>query len=79
MIVEILQQMSWTYVAVVYSNDDYGYKASVKLSELASKKGICIFKSFPLGTGTASFNSDLLSLIKVFYFGFDFHYHVPCQ
>ncbi|XP_031783188.1 metabotropic glutamate receptor 2 isoform X3 [Nasonia vitripennis] len=40
--VEIIKQMNWTYVSVIYEESNYGVKAFEELESLLAKNGICI-------------------------------------
>ena len=42
LITDILQQLSWTFVKVVYEDDAYGREAVKELAEKAKAAGICI-------------------------------------
>ncbi|KAK7473400.1 hypothetical protein BaRGS_00035373, partial [Batillaria attramentaria] len=56
---ELLEQLDWNYVAIVYDEDDYGRSAATELRRLAEDRQICVpvFESMPIDTSSEAFNS----------------------
>ncbi|KAK7102049.1 uncharacterized protein [Littorina saxatilis] len=62
-IVAILKELRWTFLAVVYTDDNYGVMGSQALREEASKANICINDSIPIGKDT-DLNNVVAGLIN---------------
>ncbi|KAK7500604.1 hypothetical protein BaRGS_00008179, partial [Batillaria attramentaria] len=54
---ELLEQLDWNYVAIVYDEDDYGRSAATELRRLAEDRQICVplFESMPVDTRSDEF------------------------
>ena len=54
---QLLLQLQWNYMAIVYEDDDYGRSAATELRRLAEGKKLCVpvFASLPLDTGSSAF------------------------
>ena len=63
---ELLLQLQWNYVAIVYDEDDYGTSAAEGLRELAEGRQVCIpvFASLPIDTSTSAFVNRLNSIAQ---------------
>ncbi|KAK7097647.1 hypothetical protein V1264_004594 [Littorina saxatilis] len=56
-ILELLKQLKWNYVAIVYDDDDYGRSAATELRELAESEHLCVpvFARVPLDPRSEAF------------------------
>ena len=52
-IVSILKTLRWTFVAVVYTDDNYGVEGSRMLKEEAMRNNICVNASIPIRSGAS--------------------------
>ncbi|KAK7500603.1 hypothetical protein BaRGS_00008178, partial [Batillaria attramentaria] len=58
---ELLEQLEWNYVAIVYDEDDYGRSAATELRRLAKDRQICVpvFEGMPTDTGSGDFSTAI--------------------
>ncbi|GFR89755.1 metabotropic glutamate receptor 5 [Elysia marginata] len=61
-ITDMLQQLKWTYIAVIHINDSYGRSVSESLAQQALARGICIQRTLILTSST--FSNDLSSMLQ---------------
>ena len=56
---QLLLQLQWNYVAIVYDDDDYGRPAAEELRRLAKGRQLCIplFASLPLDFRSSAFSA----------------------
>ena len=61
---ELLVQLKWNYVAIVYDDDDYGRSAATELRRLAEGRELCVpvFESVPLDVSSATFQTRAASI-----------------
>ncbi|XP_013382567.1 uncharacterized protein LOC106153255 [Lingula anatina] len=68
--VEILKALGWDYVAIVYTNENYGINGYQELKAAAQKEGICIATprignySIPLATSSDRFDRIISDLVQ---------------
>ena len=63
---ELLIQLEWNYVAIVYVDDDYGRSAAAELRRLAKGRKLCVpvFESVPLDATSLDFHSRATSIAE---------------
>ncbi|PVD25332.1 hypothetical protein C0Q70_15832 [Pomacea canaliculata] len=64
-IIQILKQLSWSFVALVYTDDVYGTTGSRMLQEMAVRERICINTSIVITSDPAVMTSVVSQLIGV--------------
>ena len=49
-LLKLLQQLDWNYIAIVYDDDDYGRQAAEELRDLSKGQDLCVpsFTALPL-------------------------------
>nr|KAG5711388.1 hypothetical protein BaRGS_006085 [Batillaria attramentaria] len=61
-LVELAQRLGWTYVAGLYSKDNYGIQGFQEFKRLATQSGICVFKEESFSQS----DPDLVDKLKTF-------------
>ncbi|KAK7096819.1 hypothetical protein V1264_003878 [Littorina saxatilis] len=58
-IMQLLLQLEWNYVGIVYDNDDYGRSAAEELRRLLKERQVCVpvFTSLPLDPRSTAFTA----------------------
>ena len=56
---QLLLQLQWNYLAIVYDDDDYGRPAAEELRHMAEERQLCIpvFASLPLDSRSSAFSA----------------------
>lgn len=62
-IVALIKHFGWTYVNVVYSNNNYGYKAMLLTVEKAKEQNICVAEPIPIKVTPGE--KDLTEIVKI--------------
>ena len=63
---QLLLQLQWNYVAIVYDDDEYGGPAAEELRRLAEGRQLCIpvFASLPLDSRSSAFTTAANSVAQ---------------